>query len=164
METKVCDINATFCYFSLCGHTGLCDRDIYSIILTSVVRHSRECLTTVGRHSCERLTTIRQSWDIRASVSRQSRDIRASVSRLSWDIRAIVSRRSCEFWSVLFIAIKSRNGLIYVAYLSHCAERGNFLAMCLGTSAKGWRRVRDICDDLATVLRYFLSHKKVLHV
>ena len=33
--------------------------------------------------------------------------------------------------------------------MSHCADRGNFLAMCLRTSAKGWRRVRDICDDLA---------------
>ena len=32
------------------------------------------------------------------------------------------------------------------------------------TSVKGWRRVRDSCDDLAIVLRYFLSHKKVLHV
>ena len=32
--------------------------------------------------------------------------------------------------------------------------------MCLRTSAKGWRRVHDIYDDLATVLRCFLSHKK----
>ena len=65
-----------------------------------------------------------------------------------------VSRGSCEFKSVLFLAIKSRNGLIYVVYMSHiCTDRGNFLAMCLRTSAKGWRRVHDICDDLGTVLR-----------
>ena len=67
--------------------------------------------------------------------------------------RASVSRRSCVFVSVLCLAIKSLNGLIYVAYSSHCANCENFLAMCLRTSVKGWRRVRDICDDLATGLR-----------
>ena len=77
---------------------------------------------------------------------RASYGSRETFERVSHDHRA-------NFISVLFLAIKSRNGLIYVAYLSHCADRGKFLAMCLRTSAKGWRRVRDICDDLATGLR-----------
>ena len=60
---KVCDINMTFCHFSHCGHTGLCDHNIYLFNYiddtgTTVVRHSRECLTTVVRHSCERPTTV----------------------------------------------------------------------------------------------------------
>ena len=33
-------IYVTFCHFSYCGHTGLCDRDIYSIILTTLARLS----------------------------------------------------------------------------------------------------------------------------
>ena len=67
------------------------------------VIYSRECLTTVGGYLYERPTT---------------------VLRVSHDVHA-------NFISVLFLAIKSQNGLIYVAYLSHCADRGNFLAMCL---------------------------------
>ena len=66
--------------------------------------------------------------------------------RVSHDVLA-------NFNQFYFVAIMSRNSFIYVAYLSHCADRGNFLVMCLPTSEKGWRRVRDICDDLATVLR-----------
>ena len=90
LETKVCDINATF---------------VRHVSRETFVRASHDCMTVV-KHS-----------------------------------------RGC------LATVKSRYGLIYVAYLSHCADRGNFLAMCLRTSAKGWRRVRDICDDLATVLR-----------
>ena len=95
-------------------------------------------------HDCE--TFARLSHDSREIFERASHDSRETFVRVSHDVRA-------NFLSVLFLAIKSRNDLIYVAYLSHCADRGNFLAMCLRTSAKGWRRVRDICDDLATVLR-----------
>ena len=76
--------------------------------------------------------------------------------RVSHDVRANFNQ--------LFLSIKSRNSLIYVSYLSHCADRGNFLAMCLRTSVKGWRRV---CDGFAiyamTWRRFcdvFLSHKK----
>ena len=36
--------------------------------------------------------------------------------------------------------------------------------MCLRTFAKGWRRVRDTCDDLATVWGGILSHKCFEHV
>ena len=63
-----------------------CDRDIYSIILTTVVRHSRECLMTFVRasHDCETF----------ARVSHDSSEI---FARASHDIRASVSRRSCEF-------------------------------------------------------------------
>ena len=61
----------------------------------------------------------------------------------------------------------SQNGLLYVAYLSHCADRGNFLAMCLRTSAKGWRRVGDgfatygmswrrFCDDFCRTKKYYM--------
>ena len=65
------------------------------------------------------------------------------------------------------IAIKSRNVLIYVAYLPHCADRGNFLAMCLQTNAKGWRRVGDgfatyamtsrrFCDNFCRTKKYYM--------
>ena len=84
----------------------------------TTVRHSRECLTTVVRYSCQRLTTV----------------VRHLCERITTFVLILIS---------LFLAIKSKNGLIYVAYLSHCADRGNFLSMCLRTSAKGWRRVRD---------------------
>ena len=43
---------------------------------------------------------------------------------MSHDVRA-------NFNLFLFLAIKSRNGLICVAYLSLCADRGQILAMCL---------------------------------
>ena len=171
MAAKVCDINTTLCHFSHCGHTGLCDFDIYSIILTTlarqsctfarvshdsretfvrlshdfttVVRHSRECLTTVVRYSCERLTTV----------------VRHSFECLTMF--------TCDFGSVLFLAIKSRNGLIYVAYLSHYANREHFLAICLRTSVKGWRRVCDgfatyamtwrwFCDDFCRTKKYYM--------
>ena len=90
--------------------------------------------------------------DSREIFVRASHDSRETFVGVSHDVRAN------------FNQFKSRNGLIYVAYLSHCGDRGKFLAMCLRTSVKGWRRVHDICDDLGTVLRLFLSHKKVLHV
>ena len=53
--------------------------------------------------------------------------------------------------------MKSLNNLIYVAYLSHCADRGNFLVMCLRrvgdnfkTYAMTWRR---FCDGFVTQKR-----------
>ena len=73
-------------------------------------------------------------------------DIRETFVRVSHDVRA-------NFNQFYFSQLSLEYSLIYVAYLSHCADRGNFLAMCLRTSAKGLRRVRDICDDLALVLR-----------
>ena len=95
-----------------------------------------------------------------------SHDSREIFVRASCDSRGIFVRASCDSLETFvrvshndganfnkFLAIKSRNGLIYDPYLSHCADRGNFHAMCLQTSAKGWRRDRDICDDLATVWR-----------
>ena len=88
------------------------------------MRHSRECLTTVVRYSCERLTFVRVSHDVHANF------IQFNFSKLSLEMVVFMSH-----------------------VLSHCADRGNFLVMCLRMSAKGWRRVRDICDDLATVLR-----------
>ena len=69
---------------------------------------------------------------------RASHDSRETFVRVSHDVRANFNQ---------FFAIKSRNSLIYIAYLSHCADRGNFLAMCLRTTAKGWRGV---CDGFAT--------------
>ena len=56
-----------------------------------------------------------------------------TFARVSHDSREIFVRAShdCRASVVLFLAIKSRNSLIYVAYLSHCADRGNFLAKVL---------------------------------
>ena len=90
---------------------------------------------------------------------RASHDSREMFARVSHDVRANFDQ--------FFIAIKSRNGLIYVAYLSHCADRGNFLAMCLRMSAKGWRRVRDgfatyamtwrrFCDNFCRTKKYYM--------
>ena len=53
------------------------------------------------------------------------------------------------------------------ASLSHCADHGNFLAMCLRTSVKGWRRVRDgfasyamtwrrFCDNFCRTKKYYM--------
>ena len=110
----------------------------------TVVRHSRECLTTVVRHSCEHLTTVRYSCEHLTTV------VRHLCECLTTFVRILISFISPNF--------KSRNGLIYGTYLSHCAYRGNFLAMCLRTSAKGWRWAgygfptyamtwRRFCDD-----------------
>ena len=63
---------------------------------------------------------------------RASHGSHETFARVSHDVRANFD----QFYL-------SQLGLIYVAYLSHCADRGNFLAMCLQTSAKGWQRVRD---------------------
>ena len=71
--------------------------------LTTVVRHSRECLTSL----------------------RASNDSRATFARVSHDVRA-------NFNQFYFLAIRSPNGLIYVAVYSHLyrifvasAVRGN---------------------------------------
>ena len=91
-------------------------------------------------------------------MSHNSRETFVKVSR---DSRAIVA----QFY---FLLIKSPNGLIYVAIYSHlyCI----FVTLCgsrklnCDVSVKDLPLVRDTCDDLAIVLRGFLSHKKVLHV
>ena len=87
-----------------------------------------------------RETFARVSHDSREIFVRASRDSRKTFARVSNDVRANLNPFN-------YFAIKSLNGLIYVAYLSHCADHGNFIAMCLRTSAKGWRRVG---DDVAT--------------
>ena len=66
--------------------------------------------------------------------------------------------RKClaTFVRILISFTLSQLSLEMVLFMSHICrivQSRNFLAMCLRTSAKGWRRVRDICDDLATVLR-----------
>ena len=108
-----------------------------------VSHDSRETFARAS-HECETFAPV--SHDSREIFVRASHDSRETFVRVSHDVRA-------NFIQFFFLEIKSRNGLIYVAYLSHCADRGNSFAMCLRTSAKDWRRVRDICDDLATVLR-----------
>ena len=75
------------------------------------------------------------SHDSREIFVRASCDGRETFTQVSLDVRANFNQFDLQ--------IKSLNGGIYVAYLSHCAHRGNFLAMCQRTSAKGWRRVRD---------------------
>ena len=40
VDDKVLRYKRDFLPFSDCGHTGLCDRDIYSIILTTLARQS----------------------------------------------------------------------------------------------------------------------------
>ena len=47
-----------------------------------------------------------------------------------------------------------------MAYLSHCADRGNFPEVCLRTYVKGWRRVRDICDDLEMVCETLVNRSR----
>ena len=54
---------------------------------------------------------------------RASHDCLETFVRVFHDVRAN--------FNLLFLASKSQNGHIYVAYLSLCAGRGNFLAMCL---------------------------------
>ena len=89
-----------------------------------------------------------------------SHDSRETFVRVSHDVRANIN----QFY---FSQLKSRNGLIYVAYLSHCADRGKFLVMCLRTSSKGWRRVGDgfatyamawrrFCDDFCRTKKYYM--------
>ena len=67
------------------------------------------------------------------------------------------------FVRILRLVIK----VIHVAYLSPCADRGNFLAMCLRTSEKGWRRVGDgfatyaitwprFCDNFCRTKTYYM--------
>ena len=97
--------------------------------LTTVVRHSRECLTT----------------------ARASQESRETFARMSHDSRANFN----QFY--FFVAIKSRNGLIYVAVYSHICRivqiaETKLRCVCEGL-ATGWRRVRATCDDLAIVLR-----------
>ena len=96
-------------------------------------------------HDCD--TFARVSHDSLWIFVRASHDSRETFVRVSRDVRAN--------FNVLFLAIKSQNGLIYVAYLSHCADHGNFLAMCLRMSAKGWRRVRDGFATYAMTWRRF---------
>ena len=94
-------------------------------------------------HNCTTVAIFaRMSHDSREIFVRVSYDNRKTFVRVSHDVRANFNQ---FYFSQLSLEI--------VLYMSHCAYRGNFLAMCLRTSVKGWRRVRDICDDLATVLQ-----------
>ena len=97
-------------------------------------------------HDCD--TFARVSHDSRGIFVQASHDSRETFVRVSHDVHANLK-------SVLFLAIKSRNGLIYVAYLSHCADRGNFLAICLRTSTKGLPRVHDGFATYAMTWRWF---------
>ena len=83
-------------------------------------------------HDCEKFARV--SHDSREIFVRQSHDSHGSRANFN------------QFYF-------SPLSLEMVLLMSHCADRGKFLAICLRTSVKGWRRVRDICDDLATVLR-----------
>ena len=80
--------------------------------------------------------------------------------QVSHDVRA-------NFARFYFLQL-SLNSLIYVAFVSHCAARGNFLAMCLRTSAKVWRHFGDGFTTYAMTWRRFCDDfcrtKKVLHV
>ena len=62
--------------------------------------------------------------------------------RHSRECLTIVARYSCEHLTTV---------------VRHCADRGNFLAMCLRTSAKGWRRVRDGFATYAMTWRRFFN-------
>ena len=64
---------------------------------------------------------------------RASHDSCETFVRASHDIRA-------NFDQFYF----SQLSLEMILFMSHCADRRNFLVMCLRKSAKGWRRVRDI--------------------
>ena len=55
---------------------------------------------------------------------RASHDSRETFARVSHDVRA-------NFDQFYLSQLSLKNGLIYVASLSHCADCGNFLAMCL---------------------------------
>ena len=77
---------------------------------------------------------------------RASHDCLETFVRVSHDVRA-------NFNLFYFLAIKSRNGLINLCriFVALCRSRelpsNVFVNVCYG-----WRRVRDICDDLARVL------------
>lgn len=106
--------------------------------IASVLRYKRDFSTTFALRShltvwswyiCNYIKTLAwQSWDIRASVSRQSWDILACV-RQSPDIWATALWRSGECRSVLFLATKSQNVVIYVAVHPHLYPR-IFVALC----------------------------------
>ena len=74
------------------------------------VSHDCETFARVSHNSCE--IFVRGPNDSRETFVRVSHDIRVNFKQ-------------------------SRNGLTYVAYFSHGADRGKFLAMCLRASAKG---------------------------
>ena len=86
---------------------------------------------------------MRASHDSRETLARISHDSCETLERMSHDVRANFDQFYSSQISLEMVLCDN------VAYLSLCADRGNFLVMCLRTSAKGWRRV---CDDLAMVL------------
>ena len=119
--------------------------------------HSRECLATVVRHSRERLFErvshdsrdlfVRPSHDSRETFARVSHDSRDLFVRPSHDSRETFARVSHDSRANINQFYVSQFSLEMVLFMSHCADRGNFLPMCLRTSAKSWGRV---CDGFAT--------------
>ena len=114
----------------------------------SVSRQSCDIRASVSRLYDSRETLARLSHDSREIFVRASHDSRETFARVSHDVRA-------NFDQFYLSQLSLKNGLIYVAYLSHCADCGNFLAMCLQTSVKGWRRIRDGFATYAMTWRRF---------
>ena len=102
------------------------------------MRHSREYVR--ASHDCE--TFARVSHDSPEIFVRASHNSRETFVRVPHDVHAKLN----QFYF-------SELSLEMVLFMSQCADRGKFLAMCLQTSPKDRQWVRDICDDLATVLR-----------
>ena len=84
---------------------------------------------------------------------RASHDSRETFARVSHDVHANFDQFYLSQLSLV--------------YLSHCVDRGNFFAMCLRTSAKGWRRVDDgfatyamtwrrFCDNFCRTIKYYM--------
>ena len=109
-------------------------------------------------HDCE--TFARVSHDSREIFVRASHNSRETFVRVSHDVRANFN----QFYISQF-------SLEMVLFMSHicriCADSKKFLAMCLQTSAKGWRRVRDgfatyamtwrrFCDDFCRTKKYYI--------
>ena len=77
---------------------------------------------------------------------RASHGSREIFARVSHDVRANFDQFYLSQFSLEMVLI-----------MSHiCADRGNFLAMCLRTSGKGWRLRR-----VFQPYEYFNSHKKM---
>ena len=87
---------------------------------------------------------------------RASHDIRETFARVSHNVRV-------NFNQFYFVAIKSRNGLICVsllfAYLSHCADRRNLIAMCANVCegmAMDLRHMRRLGNDFCHTKKYYM--------
>ena len=94
--------------------------------------------------------------DSREIFVRTSHDSRETFVRVSHDVLA-----NCNQFFFSQLSLKM------VLFMSHCADRGNFLAMRLRTFAKGWRGVRDgfatyamtwqqFCDVFCRTKKYYM--------